>query len=475
MAWASSPGAGGVKQGKVRNGKGAKKSKNKFKNGAARDIDAELRSKRALLTKRIDFVPAKRKENGDVVAMRLGAGANGSPSGGAAKPGQCREEDFQEIDAPLYPQTRLKKLLEWQKVTKIGPGLLNLGNTCFCNSILQCLAYTPPLANFCLNNTHSKRVPGGRPLKLKFDALAAMERHVVQVFSEKKSTLKPSAFTGALSKIGSKLRIGRQEDAHEFLRLVMEGMHLADLGAVRFDSSPYSRHAQTGVMHGIFGGHLRSQVRCENCQFNSNTYDAFLDISLEIKKTASIDGAFQNFTKKEVLDGPNKYKCSNCGVKSRATKQFTVHRAPLILSIHLKRFESSWGGKASKINKHVKFEPVLSIKNYMSETEQGSGQCTQYGLYAVLVHTGASTRSGHYFAFVKNSNGVWYEMNDDFVRQVSNKMVETQNAYMLFYKQQPGTSHNSPALAPRPGASPLLRAQVRGSSPDFGAFSLSAS
>ena len=58
--------------------------------------------------------------------------------------------------------------------------------------------------------------------------------------------------------------------------------------------------------------------------------------------------------------------------------QFTVHRAPLILSLHLKRFESSWGGKASKINKHVKFEPVLSIKSYMSESEKGGGQCTQY-------------------------------------------------------------------------------------------------
>jgi len=49
MAWSSSPGAG--KAGKMGNGKGPKKSKNKFKSGAARDVDAELRSKRALLTK----------------------------------------------------------------------------------------------------------------------------------------------------------------------------------------------------------------------------------------------------------------------------------------------------------------------------------------------------------------------------------------------------------------------------------------
>jgi hypothetical protein len=308
-----------------------------------------------------------------------------------------------------------------------------------------------------------------------------MERHTAQVFGGGRQPLKPSAFTGALSKIGARLRIGRQasdrpspgpraprawalpplcgavcssvravvdlrrgvggghpfrvrervqepllsctaavprpnasspvcvcvcshsagaeqEDAHEFLRLVMEGMHLADLAAARFDASPYSRHAQSGVLHGIFGGHLRSQVRCETCQFNSNTYDAFLDLSLEIKKRASLEDALSHFTKSEVLDGPNKYKCSNCGVKSRATKRFTVHRAPLVLSVHLKRFETSWGGHASKINKHVRFGQSLSLGDYMSQGERADAQ---YALYAVLVHTGASTRSGHYFSFVR--------------------------------------------------------------------------
>jgi hypothetical protein len=33
-----------------------------------------------------------------------------------------------------------------------GPGMYNLGNTCFLNATLQCLAYLPPLAQFVLSS-----------------------------------------------------------------------------------------------------------------------------------------------------------------------------------------------------------------------------------------------------------------------------------------------------------------------------------
>lgn len=61
------------------------------------------------------------------------------------------------IDLPqkvLFPPERLS--LKWTQVHRIGAGLQNMGNTCFLNSALQCLTYTPPFANYMLTREHSK-------------------------------------------------------------------------------------------------------------------------------------------------------------------------------------------------------------------------------------------------------------------------------------------------------------------------------
>jgi len=40
---------------------------------------------------------------------------------------------------------------------------------------------------------------------------------------------------------------------------------------------------ETTLVHQVFGGYLRSQVRCLQCKTTSNTYDPVLDISVDLK------------------------------------------------------------------------------------------------------------------------------------------------------------------------------------------------
>lgn len=59
----------------------------------------------------------------------------------------------------LFPMERLS--LRWERVFRVGAGLHNLGNTCFLNSTIQCLTYTPPLANYLLSKEHARSCEWG--------------------------------------------------------------------------------------------------------------------------------------------------------------------------------------------------------------------------------------------------------------------------------------------------------------------------
>uniref|UniRef100_A0A8C5GZ11 Ubiquitin carboxyl-terminal hydrolase n=1 Tax=Gouania willdenowi TaxID=441366 RepID=A0A8C5GZ11_GOUWI len=338
----------------------------------------------------------------------------------------------------LFSPDRL--LLKWARVHDIGAGLMNAGNTCYLNSVLQCITYTPPLANYMLTKEHSKTChePG-------FCMMCIMENHILQVFANSGRVIRPTA-------IAKHFQSGNQEDAHEFLRYTVEAMQQSCLPAIKLDRQTQA----TTLIHQVFGGYLRSRVKCLNCQAVSDTFDPFLDVTLDIQKASTVSEALEQFVKAEQLGGENAYKCSKCEHMVTATKRFTVHKSTNVLTVSLKRFDDFTGGK---ISKHVKYSEYLDLRPFMSKTQ---GKPRIYSLYAVLVHSGHSDRYGHYFCYVKASDNQWYRMNDTKVSKSDISAVLKHQAYVLFYNKQeaPLTSSSQSSLTqkipppPPPAAAP---------------------
>ncbi|KAI4344278.1 hypothetical protein L6164_011524 [Bauhinia variegata] len=305
---------------------------------------------------------------------------------------------------------------------RIGAGLENLGNTCFLNSVLQCLTYTEPLAAYLQSGKHksSCHVAG-------FCALCAIQNHVSRALQSTGRILVPKDLVSNLRCISRNFRIARQEDAHEYMVNLLESMHKCCLPSGVPSESPGAY--EKSLVHKIFGGRLRSQVKCQQCSNCSNKFDPFLDLSLEIFKADSLHKALVNFTAAEWLDGGEKqYQCQRCKQKVRALKQLTIDKAPYVLTIHLKRFHSHDPGR--KINKKVQFGCALDLKPFVSGCYEGD---LKYSLYGVLVHSGYSTHSGHYYCYVRTSNNMWYTLDDNRVYHASEREVLNQQAYMLFY------------------------------------------
>ncbi|KAJ0090143.1 hypothetical protein Patl1_14670 [Pistacia atlantica] len=399
--------------------------------------------------RRIEFHPARKVfsglsnggDNGDFKLETLnpsgseqkkaGTGQGQGPSGGSGKKVDGSEFWDCGLDPELSFGMTFRRIFDlvllkgnWYVTgSEIpGAGLENLGNTCFLNSVLQCLTYTEPLAAYLQSGKHrnSCRISG-------FCALCAIQKHVSRALQAPGRILAPKDLVLNLRCISRNFRSSRQEDAHEYMVNLLESMHKCCLPSGVPSESPSAY--EKSLVHKIFGGRLRSQVKCMQCSYCSNKFDPFLDLSLEIHKADSVHKALTNFTAAELLDGGEKqYQCQRCKQKVRALKQLTVHKAPYVLTVHLKRFRSHDPGQ--KIDKKVQFGPTLDMKPFVSGSYEGD---LKYTLYGVLIHHGWSTHSGHYYCFIRTSSGMWYSLDDNRVVQVNERSVLEQKAYMLFY------------------------------------------
>ncbi|RMB94615.1 hypothetical protein DUI87_29430 [Hirundo rustica rustica] len=259
------------------------------------------------------------------------------------------------------------------------------------------------------------------------------------------------------------LRGYQQQDAHEFMRYLLDHLHLELQGGfngvsrsvILQESSNLSAsnkcciNGASTVVTAIFGGILQNEVNCLICGTESRKFDPFLDLSLDIpsqfrnKRTKNQDSGpmctlrdcLRSFTDLEELDETELYMCHKCKKKQKSTKKFWIQKLPKVLCLHLKRFH--WTAYLrNKVDTYVEF-PLrgLDMKCYLLEPENSGPESCLYDLVAVVVHHGSGVGSGHYTAYAAHE-GRWFHFNDSTVTLTDEETVGKAKAYILFYVER---------------------------------------
>ncbi|VVB02454.1 unnamed protein product [Arabis nemorensis] len=331
-------------------------------------------------------------------------------------------------------------------------GLQNRDNNCYLNSVLQCLTFTTPLADFCLGRQHSSKC---HSLVDGDDCpFCILEKRITRSLTLELTHDEPGQILSSLGIFAKDFAASRQEDAHEFLRCVIHACQYI---------SPRLRTSETGdaepftgesVLKEIFGGALQSRVECPSCEADSIQVEETMDISLDISHSDSVKESLQMFFEREILDDNNKFTCAKCNQVVKATKQLSLLEAPNVLVIHLKRFDNV----SNKIEKPIAFDKILVLSSFLDEASKDHQ--AEYELFGVILHSGSTLESGHYCAYVKDSLDQWYCCDDMLVSLSTLQGVSLEEAYILFYSRSNQRPASAEALNSSEGSLSMLSENV---------------
>ncbi|KAI1462732.1 cysteine proteinase [Annulohypoxylon moriforme] len=416
-----------------------------------------------------------------------GATATGAtPDGTVQSNGSVGVGSFSKSNASsLAEALRAYNVSGDRKISFLEPrGLINTGNMCYMNSVLQVLIFCIPFYDF-LDQVGKKAAHSFKSETPLIDAMIMFMREykvidsavsVEQLRRRLKSEeleqygepFTPEFVYDAIRKLPrfASMRRGHQQDAEEFLGFLLEALHDECAQVMRHlpnstgnsttgspsATSPTStpdtndwlevgRRQRAAITRSsghpvalspiskVFGGQLRSELRVSGLQ-DSVTLEPFQPLQLDIgsPQVHNIVDALKGLTTPETLHGDFG---SSRGKDAVAVKQVFIESLPPVLILHLKRFQFDTEGTGTvKIWKKVGYPLELELpKEIFSRQKRNSflaeGQgFPKYRLIAVVYHHGKNASGGHYTVDLRRQDSrEWVRLDDTVIRRVRSEDV----------------------------------------------------
>ncbi|XP_036157132.1 ubiquitin carboxyl-terminal hydrolase 8 isoform X4 [Myotis myotis] len=358
-----------------------------------------------------------------------------------------------------YPKAEITRLSA-SKIRNLNPvfggfgpaltGLRNLGNTCYMNSILQCLCNATHLADYFNRNCYQDDINRSNLLGHKGEVAEEFGIIMKALWTGQYKYISPKDFKITIGKINDQFAGYSQQDSQELLLFLMDGLHedlnKADnrkrhkeenndhLDDFKAAEHAWQKHKQLNesIIVALFQGQFKSTVQCLTCHRKSRTFEAFMYLSLPLASTSkcTLQDCLRLFSKEEKLTDNNRFYCSHCRARRDSLKKIEIWKLPPVLLVHLKRF--SYDGRwKQKLQTSVDF-PLenLDLSQYVIGPKNN---LKKYNLFSVSNHYGGLD-GGHYTAYCKNAaRQRWFKFDDHEVSDISVSSVKSSAAYILFY------------------------------------------
>ncbi|KAK7396784.1 hypothetical protein VNO78_17942 [Psophocarpus tetragonolobus] len=205
---------------------------------------------------------------------------------------------------PCITETNYFRGSSCRTIRSLGlTGLQNLGNTCFMNSAIQCLAHTPKLVDFFLGD-YRKEINYENPLGMNGELALAFGDLLRKLWVPGAMPIAPRTFKMKLANFAPQFSGYSQHDSQELLAFLLDGLH-EDLNRVKrkpyhevkdADGRPDEEVAEEywrnhlarndSIVVDLCQGQFRSTLVCPICKKVSITFDPFMYLSLPLPSTS---------------------------------------------------------------------------------------------------------------------------------------------------------------------------------------------
>ena len=147
-------------------------------------------------------------------------------------------------------------------------GLINIGNTCFMNSALQCLSNIPELTRWAQDQKSYSSI------QVK-DIIYVYTSLIQSMWSGENNSINPRDIKEIVSHSAPIFADYRQKDSHEFMNSLINALERTDFKS---------------IITNLFHIHTQSQVTCTGCTSIDNTDETttFLPLTITLEKIYTI-------------------------------------------------------------------------------------------------------------------------------------------------------------------------------------------